>query len=83
MSPPHETETGAGDLPASAPAASAPAGSNPAGSNPAGSSSPTSAPAAPSPVRSREDIDPRGRSRDRSWPPLPEPLPFPVIDNHC
>lgn len=37
----------------------------------------------PAPVRSREDIDPRRASRDRSWPPAPEPLPFPVIDNHC
>ncbi|GAA1487015.1 TatD family hydrolase [Brachybacterium fresconis] len=37
----------------------------------------------PAPVRNREDIDPRGRSRDRSWPPAPDPLPFPVIDNHC
>ena len=35
------------------------------------------------PVRDREDIDPRGKKRDRSWPPAPEPLPFPVIDNHC
>ena len=35
------------------------------------------------PVRDREDIDPRGSKRDRSWPPAPEPLPFPVIDNHC
>ena len=34
-------------------------------------------------MRNREDIDPRGRSRDRSWPPAPDPLPFPVIDNHC
>ena len=24
-----------------------------------------------------------GKKRDRSWPPAPEPLPFPVIDNHC
>ena len=24
----------------------------------------------------------RSRSRDRSWPPVPEPLPFPVVDNH-
>src|SRR5699024_3250074 len=32
-------------------------------------------PAAPAPVRAREDIDPRGRSRDRSWPPQPPPLP--------
>ncbi|MBB5831711.1 TatD family hydrolase [Brachybacterium aquaticum] len=35
------------------------------------------------PVRDREDLDPRGKKRDRSWPPAPEPLPFPVIDNHC
>ena len=42
-----------------------------------------SGPAAPPPVRDREDIDPRGKKRDRSWPPEPEPLPFPVIDNHC
>ena len=35
------------------------------------------------PVRDREDIDPRGKKRDRSWPPAPEPLPYPVIDNHC
>src|SRR5699024_1916790 len=42
-----------------------------------------SGPAVPPPVRSREDIDPRGSRRDRSWPPAPEPLPFPVIDNHC
>lgn len=39
--------------------------------------------ALPAPVRAREDIDPRGRSRDRSWPPAPSPLPSPVIDNHC
>jgi TatD DNase family protein len=37
----------------------------------------------PAPVRDRESIDPRGSKRDRSWPPAPEPLPFPVIDNHC
>lgn len=42
-----------------------------------------SGPAAPPPVRDREDIDPRGKKRDRSWPPAPAPLPFPVIDNHC
>ena len=39
--------------------------------------------ASPSPVRRREDLDPRPRSRDRSWPSIPEPLPLPVIDNHC
>ncbi|MFC7376813.1 MULTISPECIES: TatD family hydrolase [unclassified Brachybacterium] len=49
-----------------------------------GASAPAAAePGASAPVRSREQIDPRGRSRDRSWPPAPEPLPFPVIDNHC
>lgn len=37
----------------------------------------------PEPVRDREAIDPRGRKRDRSWPPAPDPLPLPVIDNHC
>ena len=36
----------------------------------------------PAPVRDREAIDPRGAKRDRSWPPAPDPLPFPVIDNH-
>src|SRR5690625_1319616 len=40
-------------------------------------------PAAPAPVRTREDIDPRGRSRDRSWPPQPPPLPSPGIDTPC
>lgn len=35
------------------------------------------------PVRSREDIDPQRSSRDRSWPPAPQALPYPVIDNHC
>ncbi|MGP9537414.1 TatD family hydrolase [Brachybacterium sp. AOP43-C2-M15] len=39
--------------------------------------------ASPPPVRDRGDIDPRGTKRDRSWPPAPEPLPVPVIDNHC
>ncbi len=24
----------------------------------------------------------RNRSRDRGWPPVPEPLPVPVVDNH-
>jgi TatD DNase family protein len=31
------------------------------------------------PTRSRHDDG----SRDRSRPPLPEPLPHPVVDNHC
>lgn len=39
--------------------------------------------ASPTPVRRREDLDPRPSSRARSWPPVPEPLPLPVIDNHC
>jgi TatD DNase family protein len=53
------------------------------------SSSDSSAPAAvspaalPAPVHAREDMDPRRPSRDRSWPPLPDPVPYPVIDNHC
>ncbi|WP_246956771.1 TatD family hydrolase [Brachybacterium sp. Marseille-Q7125] len=63
---------------------------NPSGSTPrpAQASAPASASApaptsGPAPVRDREDIDPRGSRRDRSWPPAPEPLPSPVIDNHC
>ncbi|MFC0675466.1 TatD family hydrolase [Brachybacterium hainanense] len=47
------------------------------------STTPDSAPAAPAPVHRREDLDPRRTSRDRSWPPAPQPLPSPVIDNHC
>lgn len=39
--------------------------------------------ASPTPVRRREELDPRPSSRDRSWPPAPGPLPLPVIDNHC
>jgi TatD DNase family protein len=31
----------------------------------------------------RERRDESGRSRDRERPPLPEPLPHPVVDNHC
>jgi TatD DNase family protein len=33
-------------------------------------------------MRSRADDD-QGRRRDRERPPLPEPLPHPVVDNHC
>jgi TatD DNase family protein len=33
------------------------------------------------PTRARKD--PAGGSRDRSRPPAPEPLPHPVVDNHC
>jgi len=34
------------------------------------------------PTRSRGD-DEQGPRRDRERPPLPEPLPHPVVDNHC
>jgi TatD DNase family protein len=33
------------------------------------------------PTRSRRE--PSGGGRDRSRPPAPEPLPHPVVDNHC
>jgi TatD DNase family protein len=35
------------------------------------------------PVRSRAPHDDQGHRRDRERPPSPEPLPHPVIDNHC
>jgi len=36
------------------------------------------------PIRSRAATEEKsGASRDRSRPPAPEPLPFPVVDNHC
>ncbi len=36
------------------------------------------------PTRSRAATDEKsGRRRDRSRPPAPEPLPHPVVDNHC
>ena len=35
------------------------------------------------PIRSRAADDEQGRRRDRARPPLPEPLPHPVVDNHC
>ena len=34
------------------------------------------------PTRSRHGTD-DGRSRDRERPPAPDPLPHPVVDNHC
>lgn len=40
-------------------------------------------PDASAPIHERAQIDQTGSRRDRSWPPAPEPLPFPVIDNHC
>jgi TatD DNase family protein len=35
------------------------------------------------PTRSRAVADEQGRPRERERPPLPEPLPHPVVDNHC
>jgi TatD DNase family protein len=35
------------------------------------------------PTRSRSADDEQGQRRDRERPPLPEPLPHPVVDNHC
>ncbi len=35
------------------------------------------------PTRSRTPDDDHGPRRDRERPPLPEPLPHPVVDNHC
>jgi TatD DNase family protein len=35
------------------------------------------------PTRSRAAENEQGGRRDRARPPLPEPLPHPVVDNHC
>jgi TatD DNase family protein len=35
------------------------------------------------PTRSRSTKDDAGRERRRERPPLPDPLPAPVVDNHC
>jgi TatD DNase family protein len=35
------------------------------------------------PMRRRAEDDEHGRRRDRERPPAPEPLPHPVVDNHC
>ncbi len=35
------------------------------------------------PMRSRSVEQEQGGRRDRERPPLPEPLPHPVVDNHC
>jgi TatD DNase family protein len=35
------------------------------------------------PMRSRAADTEQGQRRDRERPPLPEPLPHPVVDNHC
>jgi TatD DNase family protein len=35
------------------------------------------------PLRRRAEDDEHGRRRDRERPPAPEPLPHPVVDNHC
>ena len=40
-------------------------------------------PAADGPMRSRAADDDQGHRRGRDRPPLPEPLPHPVVDNHC
>lgn len=46
------------------------------------SSSATPPPEA-APVHQRAAAEPGRPRRDRSWPPVPEALPVPVIDNHC
>ena len=40
-------------------------------------------PASDGPTRSRAEDTEHGQRRDRERPPLPEPLPHPVVDNHC
>jgi len=35
------------------------------------------------PLRARSETDEQGGKRDRQRPPAPEPLPHPVVDNHC
>ena len=35
------------------------------------------------PLRARSETDEAGGKRDRQRPPAPEPLPHPVVDNHC
>jgi TatD DNase family protein len=35
------------------------------------------------PTRARDAGNEKGGGRDRSRPPAPEPLPHPVVDNHC
>ena len=35
------------------------------------------------PTRARSGAQESGHSRDRGRPPAPEPLPHPVVDNHC
>ncbi|GAA0981013.1 putative metal-dependent hydrolase TatD [Nocardioides aquaticus] len=35
------------------------------------------------PTRARSGSQESGHSRDRGRPPAPEPLPHPVVDNHC
>src|SRR3954451_11537069 len=35
------------------------------------------------PTRTRAGTGEDGSRRDRERPPLPEPLPHPVVDNHC
>lgn len=38
---------------------------------------------APRAIHERSAVDGARSRRDRSWPPAPEALPSPVIDNHC
>ena len=40
-------------------------------------------PSADGPMRSRSADAEHGQRRERERPPLPEPLPHPVVDNHC
>ncbi|MEQ4523795.1 TatD family hydrolase [Nocardioides kribbensis] len=35
------------------------------------------------PTRARAAVDERGSRRNRERPPAPDPLPHPVVDNHC
>lgn len=39
--------------------------------------------AGPGPTRARAAVDERGSRRNRERPPAPDPLPHPVVDNHC
>ncbi len=47
-------------------------------------SEPSNRPATGAPTRSRAPTEEKtGSRRDRERPPAPEPLPHPVVDNHC
>ncbi|MDF9715070.1 TatD family hydrolase [Nocardioides sp. ChNu-153] len=47
------------------------------------SEGPHGSPTPDGPTRSRAAATEQGARRDRSRPPAPEPLPHPVVDNHC